>query len=93
MALCSDCANYGQCSLSSKLSNQSIPLRRANGVVQPKPHASISPDLENWQPVKFVHDPYAAEKKLKHETCPFHRLKSVGWVADYFVYVYVETLL
>jgi len=45
-----------------------------------------SSDIENWQPFNpnnsnkpnILINPYA-DTKLKHETCPFHRLKSFGF--------------
>ena len=78
LALCTDCSKTGHCALAHELSKLSVPIR--NGKITDK--NGFLNDMENWQPVNHeIKDlkinPYA-DNKLKHETCPFHRLRSVG---------------
>lgn len=89
--LCGDCAQSGRCLLNDQLSaaklSGSVAGRKApisikgqrprkapnvsssNKSMHEKANEPIN-DLENWVPHNLP--------KLKHETCPFHQIRSVG---------------
>lgn len=81
-ALCGDCQEYGKCKLNEELEQKkSSPPRKtfsgaekrdsalANKEASANKNDQVS-DLENWQPHNI--------SKLRHETCPFHRVESIG---------------
>lgn len=80
--LCGDCQEYGKCKLNEELEQRkSSPQRKtfsgaekrdsalANKESSSNKNDQVS-DLENWQPHNI--------SKLRHETCPFHRVESIG---------------
>lgn len=77
--LCGDCQEYGKCMLNEQLAQKSAPVRKTFSGADKKESALANKankatdqvvDLENWQPHNLP--------KLRHETCPFHKVESVG---------------
>lgn len=85
--LCGDCEQSGRCLLNEQLNSSSkegnsskkaptiilgANLRKIIGNAKSASERANEPinDLENWVPHNLP--------KLKHETCPFHQIRSVG---------------
>ena len=75
--LCSDCHKDGKCAIAGDLVNKSVPLRQhhANNV---HAHSDTNTNANTW------HQPHTFSK-LRHETCPFHQQKSVGFGWNFFI--------
>jgi hypothetical protein len=83
--LCGDCAQSGRCMLNEQLKSKPSIVKKGPVVIRGQvPHKFSAGsnkssnekanepinDLENWVPHNLP--------KLKHETCPFHQIRSVG---------------
>lgn len=77
--LCGDCQEFGKCMLNEQLEKKASPERKTFSGAEKREAALANKakqstdqvvDLENWQPHNMP--------KLRHETCPFHKVESVG---------------
>lgn len=91
---CDNCAESGKCmlqeemNLSKAMKNRIIinGSNKKNFLISQSDRANEPiNDLENWQPHNLP--------KLKHETCPFHQSRSVGYVFNFVIFLLIVNFI